>query len=175
MLTKSAPDPENDTTHDTKSHRIATTGTNGKANQPLRRHTKDSDTAPSGYLKPRAKLSYGEPHMLYDGSPSDTPRTAMRITPAQLTPTQPPVLDQGNSTKQKEGAKPLSRRKPRKSTPLMGEPPLQVLERQAKLEIVLPSTSKRQRRRRQHAQLKTVAYANLEEKAVIERTEKQKK
>ena len=161
-------------THNAKSHQITTTGTNGKDNQPFHRQT-NSDNSPSGYLKPRAKLNQDEPHTRYDASLDDTQSSAMCRKPAVWTSARTPVVEPGNPTTQTEGAKPLSRRKPRKPTPLMEEPPLQILERRAKLEIVQSSPSKRQRRRRQQAQFKNMAYANPEGKAVFEHTGRHQK
>ena len=172
VLKKSAPDPENETTSNMRVVETATERTNNrqKASQSLRLNTKDSDTTPPGYINRGARLSFGEPHMLYDGSPSDTPCTVLRITKAHLTPIEPTVLDRGNSTEESEGAIPSSRRKPRKSIPQMGKPPLEVLERQKKLEQVeVPSsTSQRRRRRRKNAQAEELARTNPAGKVVSE-------
>ena len=104
--------------------------------------------------------------MNYDGSPSGTPPTAMRLTKAYLTPTQSPVLDQGNSTKQKEGAKPLSGKKTRKSTHQKSEPPQQVLGQQ-ELETGMTDSIKSQTYRRQQTQAKEIAHTNSSGRAVI--------
>ena len=171
VLKKSAPNPEDEVISKTTMFESTKRKTKKRATQPLCLSTKDSDTTPADYVNKGVRLDFGEPRIQYDESPCVAPQIVPKLSRANSTPIGPRVLDQGYSTKRREGAKPSSHENPAKTTSHSRKPLLGILERQQKLERVETLKSVSRCRRRRQRQPKAEELTQINPKGVVVSTE----